>query len=189
MAKISEGRDPLGLPSFNPAAYPLFPGEAKKDRLREKAPAGKSPPVRFAALLEETREAAESPPPEEAPDAEGALREMLDEVHSSGDDLKQRPFPEEVRRYKKAVRNFLRYIVERGYTAEQQTGIPNSLKTGFNRRQGAAHSRDRTVYTLIQVADRKLEQLASGILAGQLTQLELLARVDEINGILIDLVQ
>ncbi|MDR2741407.1 MAG: YaaR family protein [Treponema sp.] len=178
MAKITEG-----LPPFNPAAYTVQPGEAKKERLRGGAPTEKARPVRFAALLEET--AAEPLPP----DAGGDLQELLDEVHGSGDDLKQRPFPEEVKRYKKAVRNFLRYIVERGYTAEQQTGIPNSLKPGFNWRRGAVQSRDRTVYTLIQVADRKLEQLAAGILAGQITQLELLARVDEINGILIDLVR
>lgn len=184
MAKITEGLPP----AFNPAAYPILPGEAKKAP-PGKAQAGKARPVRFAALLEESREAAESLPPEASPDSGEALQELLDGVHSSGDDLKQRPFPEEVKRYKKAVRNFLRYIVERGYTAEQQTGIPNSLKPGFNRRRGAAQSWDRTVYTLIQVADRKLEQLAAGILAGQLTQLELLARVDEINGILIDLMQ
>jgi uncharacterized protein YaaR (DUF327 family) len=184
MAKITEG-----LPPFNPAAYTVQPGEAKKERLRGGAATEKARPVRFAALLEETREAAEPLPPEAVSDAEGALQGLLDEVHSSGDDLKQRPFPEEVKRYKKAVRNFLRYIVERGYTTEQQTGIPNSLKPGFNWRRGAAQSRDRTVYTLIQVADRKLEQLAAGILAGQLPQLDLLARVDEINGILIDLVQ
>jgi uncharacterized protein YaaR (DUF327 family) len=189
MAKITEGLPP----SLNPAVYTLLPGEARKDRLRDKAAVGKDRPVRFAALLEESRETAGSPEAagltEAAADAEGSLRELLDAVHSSGDDLKQRPFPEEVKRYKKAVRNFLRFIVERGYTAEQQTGIPNSLKGGFNRRRGAAQSRERTVYTLVQVADHKLEQLAAGILAGQLPQLELLARVDEINGILIDLVR
>jgi uncharacterized protein YaaR (DUF327 family) len=184
MTKISEGLPP----SFNPAVYTILPGEAKKAP-PDKVSAGKARPARFAALLEESREAAESRPPEASPDGETALQELLDEVHSSGDDLKQRPFPEEVKRYKKAVRNFLHYIVERGYTAEQQTGIPNSLKPAFNRRRGTAQSWDRTVYTLIQVADRKLEQLAAGIMAGQLPQLELLARVDEINGILIDLVQ
>ena len=184
MAKITEGLPP----AFNPAVYTILPGEAKKAP-QNKVPAGKAPPVRFAALLEESREAAEPRPLEASPEGEAALQELLDEVHSSGDDLKQRPFPEEVKRYKKGVRNFLRYIVERGYTAQQQTGIPNSLKPGFNRRRGAAQSWDRTVYTLVQVADRKLEQLAAGILAGQLTQMALLAGVDEINGILIDLVQ
>jgi uncharacterized protein YaaR (DUF327 family) len=41
----------------------------------------------------------------------------------------------------------------------------------------------------IMVVDRKLEQLAAGILSGQTSQLELLARIEEITGILIDLLQ
>ena len=46
----------------------------------------------------------------------------------------------------------------------------------------AGHKRNNFIF-------RKLEQLAAGILAGQLTQMALLAGVDEINGIMIDLVQ
>jgi uncharacterized protein YaaR (DUF327 family) len=37
--------------------------------------------------------------------------------------------------------------------------------------------------------DRKLEQLAAGILAGQHSQMDILARVEEINGLLVDLLQ
>jgi len=42
---------------------------------------------------------------------------------------------------------------------------------------------------LIQVVDHKLEQLAAGILAGQRSRLEILARVEEINGLLVDLIR
>jgi uncharacterized protein YaaR (DUF327 family) len=39
------------------------------------------------------------------------------------------------------------------------------------------------------VVDQKLERLAAGIMAGQVTQLEILAKVDEITGILVNLLR
>jgi uncharacterized protein YaaR (DUF327 family) len=39
------------------------------------------------------------------------------------------------------------------------------------------------------VVDRKLEQLAAGILSGQIGQLKLLAGIEEITGILVDLLR
>jgi uncharacterized protein YaaR (DUF327 family) len=70
---------------------------------------------------------------------------------------------------------------------EKQTGIPNYLKPGFKGQRGSDAAKGRTGFHLIQVVDRKLEQLAAGILAGQTSQLKLLARINEIAGLLIDL--
>jgi uncharacterized protein YaaR (DUF327 family) len=39
------------------------------------------------------------------------------------------------------------------------------------------------------VVDRKLEEMAARLLSDQLSQLELLARLEEINGLLVDLLQ
>jgi uncharacterized protein YaaR (DUF327 family) len=63
------------------------------------------------------------------------------------------------------------------------------LKPGFKGQRGSPESKKRKVYHLIQVVDQKLETLASGILSGQLRQLEILARLDEITGLLVDLMQ
>jgi uncharacterized protein YaaR (DUF327 family) len=95
-------------------------------------------------------------------------------VHSAGDALKQRPLAEEIKQYKQAVRHFLRYVVENGYGIKTENYL-------FN------HEKRRKVQ--IEVVDQKLEQLASGILSGQLGQVELLARLDEITGLLVDLMQ
>ena len=48
---------------------------------------------------------------------------------------------------------------------------------------------NRKKYTLVQVADRKLEELAVAILSGQAAQLDILARVEEINGLLVNMLQ
>jgi uncharacterized protein YaaR (DUF327 family) len=39
------------------------------------------------------------------------------------------------------------------------------------------------------VADQKLEQLAAGLISGQLGQVDMLARLEEITGLLVDLLQ
>jgi uncharacterized protein YaaR (DUF327 family) len=180
MAKIPEGI----VPSI-PLPYSPQQGEAKK--ARNKGRAGQIGSARFFALLEDAAEAVEAPA-EYAP-SEEAVQELLDEVHSSGDDLKKKPFPEEIKRYKRAVRNFLHYVVENSYGVDKQIGIPNSLKPGFTERRGSPRALERKSYLVIQVVDQKLERLAAGILAGQVSQLEILAKVDEITGLLVNLLR
>ena len=150
-----------------------FKAEARKarDRAPQKA--------LFSGLLEritQQRLTVEDPGGiEDLPASEDTVRDLLDEIHSAGDDLKNRPLPEEIKRYKKAVKNFLRYVVKYGYTTEKQVSGANLLK--------------RKNFTLVQVVDTKLEQLAACILAGQTAQLDILHRLEEITGLLVDLMQ
>jgi uncharacterized protein YaaR (DUF327 family) len=184
MAKIDF---PGGLSSlFNPAAYTAVKTETKK--ANNKSSVRDTQRARFSKVLESTtQEAMEALPVQSA--SEEALQELLEDVHSSGDDLKNRPFPEEIKHYKQAVRNFLHYVVENGFALEDQSGIPQYLRPGFKGVRGSDEAKYRKPFTMVQVVDQKLEQLAAGIMAGQTTQLELLARIDEIAGILVDLLQ
>ncbi|MDR0526187.1 MAG: DUF327 family protein [Spirochaetaceae bacterium] len=155
---------------LNPGAYFGIKPEGK--RAKEKAPAGR---VRFAGLLERLVRAPDVPEIGEKPFSEETLKTLLDEVHIAGDELKNRPLPEEIKRYKQAVRQFLSYVVGHCYTAEKQVSGKNLLK--------------RKNFTILQVVDLKLEQLAAGILAGQASQLEILRRLEEITGLLVDIIQ
>jgi uncharacterized protein YaaR (DUF327 family) len=156
---------------FNPAAYSgQIPAEAKKTRNRGQVRENRKPA--FSEFLENTG-VEETEAPETLPSSEETLQILLDNVHSFGDELKNRPFPDEIMRYKKAVRNFIHYVVENSYTLEEKT-------SGVNLRK-------RKKFTLVQIVDVKLEQLAAGIMAGQTSQLDLLARIDEIAGILVNL--
>jgi uncharacterized protein YaaR (DUF327 family) len=183
MAKILDGI----VPFSTPIPYSPQQGEAKKARDKDKVRAGRIGSSPFFTLLEDAAEAVEAPA-EYAP-SDAAIQELLDEVHSSGDKLKKKPFPEEVKQYKRAVRNFLHYIIENSYGVEKQIGIPNSLKNGFREPRGSPRALERKSYLVIQVVDQKLERLAAGIMAGQVTQLEILATVDEITGILVNLLR
>lgn len=105
---------------------------------------------------------------------EAALEAMLDEVHAAGDKLKEKPLPDNIVAYKAAVKNFVRFVVDRTYAVTESTSGGSILK--------------RKKFTQVQVIDQKLEQLAAGILSNQRSQLGLLERIEEINGMLVDLI-
>jgi uncharacterized protein YaaR (DUF327 family) len=171
-----------GTPFFNPAVYtaarPLLPTQLPSgaQKTKDKGAVKTLKKTPFSRILEEKGlgEAEEAGALPDYPPSETALQELLDDVHSAGDALRKRPLAEEIRQYKRAVRHFLHYVVENGYAVKTENYL-------FN------HEKRRKVQ--IEVVDQKLEQLASGILSGQLGQVELLARLDEITGLLVDLLQ
>ncbi len=107
--------------------------------------------------------------------SQAELEELLDGVHEVGDKLKQNPSVDLVQAYKKAVRDFVHYVVERSYAVEQKTSGRNVLK--------------RNIYFRVSVIDDSLERLGAEILRNQRDNLEILRRVDEINGMLVDLLR
>ncbi|MDR2049172.1 MAG: DUF327 family protein [Treponema sp.] len=160
-------------PLFNPAAY----GEVSAESRKAKAPGtsrgektGKIKKRPFASLFEKA-----APLPEALPASEESLHLLLDEVHESGDALSKRPFPNEIKAYKQAVRNFVHYVVENCFDTEEHQSGANLLK--------------RKKFTLVQVIDKKLEDLAAAIMRGQENQLSILAKTDEIRGLLVDLME
>jgi len=104
------------------------------------------------------------------------LEEMLDEIHECGEKLKESPSLKLVMEYKQAVRNFMHHVVSNSLTTETREGARfNPLKK-------------QKRFTIIRIVDEKLERLAAGILQNQRGQLDLLKSIDEINGLLVDLV-
>ena len=103
------------------------------------------------------------------------LESILDDIHELGEELKEKPSLKTISNYKKAIRGFMQYVVKRSIDVEEKTSGVNILK--------------RKRFTLIKIIDEKLERLAAQILQNQRDQLNILQRVDEINGLLIDLVR
>lgn len=109
------------------------------------------------------------------PFSEAALESLLDDVHTAGEGLKDNPTLDLVQAYKRAVREFVHYVVERSYSLEEKTSGRNVLK--------------RKKYYRIAVIDESLERLAAEILRNQRDRLDILRRIDEINGMLVDLLR
>ncbi|MDR2419310.1 MAG: DUF327 family protein [Treponema sp.] len=156
-------------PFFNPALNVRAKSETRKTKSK--------PLVSFDTLLDEARQDEAIDALLDTPESDEVVQEMLDAVHSTGDALKNRPLPEEILRYKQAVRAFIHYIAVNGYGVERHV-------------RGSKHSpRGQRIEIVAQVVDNKLEQLAAGILAGQTSQMGILNRLEEITGLLVDLMQ
>jgi uncharacterized protein YaaR (DUF327 family) len=169
---------------MNPAAYTQVKEEKKSKSIRHE-------PKTFSRMFDDLRgkTADEIGPLRNIPASEDAVNLLMDEVRSTGDVLKSRPLPEEIMRYKQAVRNFINYVVQNSYALEYEDGIPNFLKPGFKGRRGTPEAMQGKEYTKIQVIDKKLEDLAAMLLSTQVRQMELVSRLEEIRGLLVDLLQ
>jgi len=121
------------------------------------------------------------------PVCEETLDFLMDEVRSAGDTLRGRPFPEEILSYKSAVRNFIHYVVQNGFELNHETGIPKFLKANYKGPRGTPEAMKQLGYTKIQVIDERLETLAAMLLSSQKEQIEIAARLEEITGLLVDL--
>ena len=102
------------------------------------------------------------------------LEEVLDAVHELGEKVKKEPRRTSVLAYKRAVKRLVSIAIERGLAVEEQTSSPNILK--------------QKRFTLIKIIDEKLDRLVSGVLINQRETLDVLGRIDEINGLLVDLI-
>jgi len=172
---------------MNPSAYTQVKGDSKK---RGKA-VRRGGETAFSRIFNDFRGKTgdELGLLHELPVSEETTTKLMDEVHSAGSALRDRPCADEIIRYKRAVRNFMNYIVKNSFTLEHEVGLPRFMKPGFTGKRGTDEADEKKVYTTIQVIDKKLEDLAAGILAGQLDQLKMIAGLEEITGLLIDLLQ
>ena len=172
--------DPSAVSSLlNPAIYPRMKQETKKARGRGELRGSRK--TFFSEILEKSFPVKDLGPFRELSPSEEALTELMDAVHSAGSDLKDRPFPDEILRYKKAVRNFVHYVVKNGYEVLKIQGLKKKMVL-----RGEAKWKD-VVYHQVRVIDQKLEELAAAILSGQATQLERVSKLDVITGLLVDL--
>jgi len=153
----------------------------KKKKDSEKSRTGKSGKAAFSRIMgkaaEEKKEVVDVLGPGLLPELDGSetVENLLDDVHEKGEALKKDSVFGPLNGYKKAVRRFLRYVIENSFEMEETLGIRNP------------RTMQQKKYVIIRVVDEKLESLAAHILKNQGDQLDILRRIDEIHGILVDL--
>jgi uncharacterized protein YaaR (DUF327 family) len=186
MAKVDFPQDLNGL-FLDPLSYAQTnPRSRAEARRGSKRTAGPTEPD-FSSVLEQSRSGGLEPA-EALPVSEETVNRLLEEVQNTGDILRERPFPQEILSYKRAVRDFMRYVVDNGYHIVKQDGIPKYLKPSFSGTRGSPDSQERTQRYIVRVVDHRLDELAAALLNRQLPRLELLSRLEEIRGLLVDLV-
>jgi len=152
----------------------------KKKKDTEKSRSSGTDSVSFGTVFDRAADdgsAAAVLGPGPLPELDGteSIEGLLDDVHQAGDALKKDPVLGPLDQYKTAVRRFLRYVIEYGLEAEETTGIRNP------------RTMQQKKYVVIRIVDDKLERLAAEVLKGQQAQLDILRRIDEIHGLLVDL--
>jgi uncharacterized protein YaaR (DUF327 family) len=182
MAKVDADVQPLLM---NPSAFTTVKDDKKNKGIK------RSGKTEFSRIFEEIRgkTAGELGPLEDLPISEETINLLMDDVRSAGDSLRSRPFPDEIICYKQAVRKFMHYVVENGYRLDHETGIPKKFKAGYKGPRNTPEADKQITYTKIQVIDKKLEDMAAMLLSSQMSQLELISRLEEVKGLLIDLLQ
>ncbi len=102
------------------------------------------------------------------------LEQLLDNVYEVGEELKSSPTVENIRRYKEVIADFIDFIVDESIMLEEKVSGVKILK--------------RKRFTLVKVINTKLESLAAEVLRTQRDQLRILSQIEEINGLLVDLI-
>ncbi|GMO27540.1 MAG: hypothetical protein Ta2F_03120 [Termitinemataceae bacterium] len=118
-----------------------------------------------------------------------ALENLLDDVHSCGEDLIKYPYPNQIVQYRESIKKFINYVVDNVYTVEKEKGIMNMQKPQYKDVKDPEVRRKLNVYSSIKIIDQKLDNLAASIIMSQAPQIKLLASIEEINGLVVDLLR
>ena len=102
------------------------------------------------------------------------LAKLQDDVYSAGDALADTVSPENILAYKKSIKAFVEYILNSAYEVENiVTGSLNPAR--------------KKAWTIVKVINEKLDKLISELMYSQLKKIEVLRRIDEIKGLIVDL--
>ena len=101
---------------------------------------------------------------------------LKDAADIAADKLKESQMPEVLAEYRKAVGQFIKFVVKNNYN------IVKHDPTKLSQRRGIKDPK-----TEIVIINQKLDDLARWLLSSHREQIELLSRIDEIDGLLVDL--
>lgn len=101
------------------------------------------------------------------------LDKLLGQIDEQGDKLSHKRTFKELVRYKKMVQQFVKEAVGKMYNVKEE----------FSTYGSGNHK----VYNLVEKVDESLEELTELVLNKQSTQLEILDRIDEVRGMLVDI--
>lgn len=101
------------------------------------------------------------------------LNVMMEEIVMQGDKLVKRMDITDMKKYRSLIKDFMNEIVNRSHKFSREN---------FLDRKGR-----HRVYGIIRLVDDKLDELATELLKDEKDKLAILARVDEIRGLILDI--
>ena len=101
------------------------------------------------------------------------LRELKKKIDEQGEQLSERVDVKEYEKYRKLIREFVDEIVSNGYTFEREDAY-------------AARGRHRYIAT-VRILDEKLDELGKEVMKEHADNIEILSKIDDIRGLLMDM--
>lgn len=101
------------------------------------------------------------------------LNLMMEEIVMQGDKIVKRMDVRDMRRYRTLIKEFMNEIVNRSHKFSREN---------FLDRRGR-----HRVYGIIRLVDEKLDELAQKLVSEECDKIAILAKVDEIRGLLLDI--
>lgn len=102
------------------------------------------------------------------------IKSMLDGINEVGERLLSEPSRQNVIFYKKVISDFISIIISSSVCLKEQKG-------------GSFGDPKRPKYRIIKIINDKLDRLAYSVLQNQMTQIKLLDSIEEIQGLLVNL--
>jgi len=155
---------------------------AEQMRAKKKESVKKTGKSAFATALQRShdeKELIEAGLPKEivGMDSEEAVIFLKDAADIAADRLKARQTPENFSEYRKSVTQFMRYIVKYNFKRTQKKHFRPNPKRMLKLND----------YVQITVINTKLDEMARWLISSHHDTLKMLARIDEISGLLVDL--
>ncbi|ANF33737.1 UDP-N-acetylenolpyruvoylglucosamine reductase [Borrelia turicatae] len=104
------------------------------------------------------------------------IKDMLDKINDVGEKLLSEPSRQNVIFYKKTIGEFLSIVLSFSISLKEQKG-------------GNSGELKRPKYRIIRIINEKLDRLAYSVLQNQVSQIKLLSSIEEIQGLLINLLK
>lgn len=101
---------------------------------------------------------------------EKELKEKLQKINELGIEIKDKPNLAKIKQYKQYVKEYLSFVLKHYYKLSQSYGL-NSTR----------------ILTRVEVINKKIEELSDDFMKQQMESLNIISRIDEISGLLIDL--
>lgn len=102
--------------------------------------------------------------------AEKELGEMLKKINKLGEELKEKPSLERIKEYKRHIRDYLSFILKHYYKLTQNYGRYSTQ-----------------LLVRVEVINKKIEELTSEFIRQQKGTIDIVGKIDEIAGLLVDL--
>lgn len=106
-------------------------------------------------------------------DLQTRLNGLMDEINAQGEKIAKHMDIKDMKKYRGLVKDFLNEVVSRSHEFSREN---------FLDRRGR-----HRVYGIVRLVDQNLDDLATALMKDEKDHLEILGRIDEIKGLLLDI--